>query len=217
MAPLPICKEENSSMFLDVQHVSIPREFWRLSAAVQIASSAVRYDWSVGLLYWGRWKCIIYWKFWVGVYCKGRFWVVKIASVELFRSAGFVVVKRGCHFSEACQRSRTASQPSWHFLTLMCVLRFLTVNSKLKNKDSLCYEASCALREVSIFFFLFFLFLVITNVCICERNTLIFLSFIHSALSFIHSSFFSFLLSWSWRARTNLCSVFQSRGRDSVY
>lgn len=81
------------------------------------------------------------------------------------------------------------------------------VNSKLKNKDSLCYEASCASREVSIVFFLPFLLLVITNVCICERHTLIFLSFIQFSLSFIRSSFSSFLLSWSWRARTNLCSV----------
>lgn len=161
----------------------------------QYRMPVVQYDWSVGLLYWGRWKCNIKWKLWVGVYCKGRRWVVKIASVELFRSAGFVVVKRGCHFTEACQRSRPASQPSWHFQTVICVLSFLMVNSKLKNKDSLYYEASCALREVSIFFFLFFLLLVIANVYICERNTLIFLSFIHSSLSFICSLFFSFLLS----------------------
>lgn len=121
----PLCLyavRKKSSIFLDVQHVSIPCEFWRLSAAIQIASSVMRYDWSVGLLYWSRWKCIFKWKFWVGVYCKGRCWVVKIASVELFWSAGFVVVKRDYHFNEACQRSRLASQPSWHFQTLVCAV-----------------------------------------------------------------------------------------------
>lgn len=197
----PLCMQRGkSSMFLDVQHVLIPCEFWRLSAAVQIATSVMRYDCSVGLLYWSRWKCIIKWKFWVGVYCKGRCWVVKIASVELFQSAGFVVFKRDCHFSEACQRSRPASLPSWHFPSLMGVLSFLMVSSKLKNKRFLVLWSFLCTKGSQFCFLPTF-------------PTLCYYKCVHY-ISFICSSFFSFLLSWSCRARTNLCSVVQSRGRD---
>lgn len=116
MAPFPVCKVSRSSMFLDIQHVLIPCEFCRLSAAVQIASSAMRSVWSVGLLYWSRWKYISKWKFWVGVYCKGRHWVVKIASVELFWSAGFVVMNG-----------------DWHFQTLMCA-KFLDGEQQIEEQ-----------------------------------------------------------------------------------